>query len=114
MFPASLSNQQLTYSYFVSAVLQQLIGYWLPLAKDMKNFWKKRSFVILSISDILGSLVLFPSTCYIQWWLANGWRGPDLAILSVVFAFALAGQAVEPYFVQEKVIPRGGTCCENL
>ena len=42
--------------------------------------------MILSISDILGSLVLFPSTCYIQWWLANGWRGPDLAILSVVFS----------------------------
>ncbi|CAL1160984.1 unnamed protein product [Cladocopium goreaui] len=61
---------------------------------DMKNFWKKRSFVILSISDILGSLVLFPSTCYIQWWLANGWRGPDLAILSVVFAFALAGVTI--------------------
>ncbi|CAL1154275.1 unnamed protein product, partial [Cladocopium goreaui] len=61
---------------------------------DMKNFWKKRSFVILSISDILGSLVLFPSTCYIQWWLANGWRGPDLAILSVVFAFSLAGVTI--------------------
>eukprot|EP00435_Cladocopium_sp_Y103_P030702 s1368_g7.t1 len=61
---------------------------------DMKNFWKKRSFVILSISDILGSLVLFPSTCYIQWWLANGWRGVDLAILSVVFAFSLAGVTI--------------------
>ena len=69
----------------------------------MKNFWKKRSFVVLSISDILGSLVLFPSTCYIQWWLANGWRGPDLAILSVVFAFALAGRAVEPN--QEVMLP---------
>lgn len=57
----------------------------------MKNFLKKRSFLALSLSDILGNVVLFPSTCYIQWWLANGWRGTDLAILSVVFAFALAG-----------------------
>lgn len=54
--------------------------------------------MILSLSDVLGGLVLFPSTCYIQWWLANGWRGPDLAILSVVFAFALAGRNMfEPY-----------------
>jgi Co/Zn/Cd efflux system component len=60
-------------------------------AQEFKNFWKKGSFVILSISDILGSLVVFPSTCYIQWWLANGWDDMSLAFLSVVFAFALAG-----------------------
>jgi len=61
---------------------------------EFKNFWKKGSFVILSISDILGSLVVFPSTCYIQWWLANGWDDMSLAFLSVVFAFALAGVTV--------------------
>ncbi|CAK9064462.1 unnamed protein product [Durusdinium trenchii] len=61
---------------------------------DLKNFWKKRSFVVLSISDVLGCLALFPSTCYIQWWLANGWRGVDLAILSIFFALSLAGVTV--------------------
>ena len=67
-------------------------------AQEFKNFWKKGSFVILSISDILGSLVVFPSTCYIQWWLANGWDDMSLAFLSVVFAFALAGpDVVHPY-----------------
>eukprot|EP00913_Durusdinium_trenchii_P032822 g30727.t1 len=61
---------------------------------DLKNFWKKRSFVVLSISDVLGCLALFPSTCYIQWWLANGWRGVDLAILSIFFALSLAGVTI--------------------
>ena len=70
------------------------------LSQEFKNFCKKGSFVILSISDIVGSLVVFPSTCYIQWWLANGWDDSSLALLSVVFAFALAGCGPHKTFVQ--------------
>ncbi|CAJ1418441.1 unnamed protein product [Effrenium voratum] len=63
---------------------------WLP-SWGLQHLWKKKSFVILAASDIIGCLSLFPSTCYIQWWLANGWRGEDLAVLSALFALALAG-----------------------
>ena len=56
---------------------------------ELKLFWKRRTFIILSLSDMLGCLALFPSTCYIRWWFANGWRGEDLAWLSLAFALLL-------------------------
>ncbi|CAJ1433563.1 unnamed protein product [Effrenium voratum] len=58
---------------------------------DLDLFFKRRSFVLLFISDCLGSLALFPGTCYISWWLSNGWSSMELSGLSVVFAILLAG-----------------------
>ena len=57
---------------------------------ELGLFWKRRTFIILSLSDVLGCLALFPSTCYIRWWFANGWKGEDLAWLSLAFALLLA------------------------
>ncbi|CAE8642405.1 unnamed protein product [Polarella glacialis] len=57
---------------------------------DLELFWRKRSFVLLFISECVGSLALFPGTCYISWWLDNGWSNSDLAGLSYVFALLLA------------------------
>ena len=56
---------------------------------ELNLFWKRRTFIILSLSDVLGCLALFPSTCYIRWWFANGWKGEDLAWLSLGFALLL-------------------------
>ncbi|CAE7722647.1 mok14, partial [Symbiodinium sp. CCMP2456] len=57
---------------------------------ELNLFCKRRTFIILSLSDVLGCLALFPSTCYIRWWFANGWKGQDLAWLSLAFAMFLA------------------------
>lgn len=78
---------------------------------DLKNFFKKRSFVLLSASDIFGCLALFPSTCYIQWWLANGWHGVDLALLSIFFAFTLA--AVTYLWAKARRLSPSSTCLRH-
>ncbi|CAK9048525.1 unnamed protein product [Durusdinium trenchii] len=57
---------------------------------NLELFHHKRSFVLLLVSDCFGSLALFPGTCYITWWLSNGWSSQELSGLSVLFAFLLA------------------------
>ncbi len=60
-------------------------------AWNLDLIYQKRSFILLLISDCVGSLALFPGTCYITWWLSNGWSSANLSRLSVLFAFILAG-----------------------
>jgi len=51
---------------------------------------KRKSFLALALSEFLGSLGLYPGTCYITWWLANGWAVTDLGPLSVLVGLAIA------------------------
>lgn len=57
---------------------------------NLELLFKRRSFVLLFLSECAGNLALFPGTCYISWWLSNGWSSIELSGLSVIFAFLLA------------------------
>ncbi|CAE7230916.1 mok11 [Symbiodinium natans] len=57
---------------------------------NLELLFKRRSFVLLFFSECVGNLALFPGTCYISWWLSNGWSSIELSSLSVLFAFLLA------------------------
>ncbi|CAE7764530.1 mok11 [Symbiodinium sp. CCMP2592] len=57
---------------------------------NLELLFKRRSFVLLFLSECAGNLALFPGTCYISWWLSNGWSSIELSGLSVLFAFLLA------------------------
>jgi len=57
---------------------------------DLHLAGKKKSFLLLCLSECVGSLVLFPSTIYVTWWFSNGWSEGDLGVLSVLFAALLA------------------------
>jgi len=56
---------------------------------DMAFIAKKKSFLLLGISDIIGALIAFPSVSYVTWWLANGWTSGHLAFISIVCAVFL-------------------------
>ncbi|CAE8742434.1 unnamed protein product [Polarella glacialis] len=55
---------------------------------DFHLLGKRKVFLLLGLSDIIGALALFPGTCYVIWWLANGWTSESLAWISVIFAVA--------------------------
>ncbi|CAE8596344.1 unnamed protein product [Polarella glacialis] len=57
---------------------------------DFHLLGKRKVFLLLGLSDIIGALALFPGTCYVSWWLANGWTSESLAWISVIFAVLLA------------------------
>eukprot|EP00929_Paragymnodinium_shiwhaense_P027907 TRINITY_DN16274_c0_g3_i1.p1 TRINITY_DN16274_c0_g3~~TRINITY_DN16274_c0_g3_i1.p1 ORF type:complete len:2002 (+),score=497.55 TRINITY_DN16274_c0_g3_i1:86-6091(+) len=56
---------------------------------DFGLLLQKPSFFLLSVSDIIGGLYLYPATCYIAWWIANGWTTHSLAMMSIVFGMII-------------------------
>eukprot|EP00928_Gymnodinium_smaydae_P039290 TRINITY_DN26861_c0_g2_i3.p1 TRINITY_DN26861_c0_g2~~TRINITY_DN26861_c0_g2_i3.p1 ORF type:complete len:1354 (+),score=227.50 TRINITY_DN26861_c0_g2_i3:581-4063(+) len=59
-------------------------------AWDLSLFGYKKSFVLLVVSECLGGLVSFPTSCYVSWWLANGWDEEGLSLVCTVIAVVLA------------------------
>mmetsp|Transcript_95043 Transcript_95043/g.307598 ORF Transcript_95043/g.307598 Transcript_95043/m.307598 type:complete len:1209 (-) Transcript_95043:421-4047(-) len=57
---------------------------------DFRNAGKNLSFIFLCASEVVGALGNFPSTCYVMWWIANGWSISSLSWASITFAGLLA------------------------
>eukprot|EP00929_Paragymnodinium_shiwhaense_P031722 TRINITY_DN17710_c0_g3_i1.p1 TRINITY_DN17710_c0_g3~~TRINITY_DN17710_c0_g3_i1.p1 ORF type:complete len:1937 (-),score=531.64 TRINITY_DN17710_c0_g3_i1:89-5899(-) len=58
---------------------------------DLGLFGKQKSFFLLSLSDIVGAIVLFPASIYTKWWIANGWDGYSMGVLCFVIGIVLGG-----------------------
>lgn len=56
---------------------------------DLQLLWKKKSYLLLSISDCIGSLGVYMSTTYIVWWIANGWATQQIAIVCLILGLTL-------------------------
>jgi len=57
---------------------------------DFKLIGKRKSFLLLAISNCIGSLGAYPAGTYVMWWLANGWTTEDCISLSIALAAAIA------------------------
>jgi len=67
-----------------------------PYREDRLPGWelalagKRRSFLLLGLSDCIGALALYPSMNYVAWFLANGWDSNKLGWVSSIFAVVIA------------------------
>eukprot|EP00928_Gymnodinium_smaydae_P042244 TRINITY_DN2846_c0_g1_i1.p1 TRINITY_DN2846_c0_g1~~TRINITY_DN2846_c0_g1_i1.p1 ORF type:complete len:1089 (-),score=180.98 TRINITY_DN2846_c0_g1_i1:31-3297(-) len=50
--------------------------------------WKRKSFLLLAASDLLGALISFPASLYVVWWLLHGWTASELTGVSVAAGVA--------------------------
>lgn len=58
--------------------------------RDLGLIFKRKSFLLLGISDCIGMLAIYPSSRYITWWLANGWTTEGLLGLTCFISLMLA------------------------
>jgi glycogen synthase/glycosidase len=57
---------------------------------EVGGILKKKSFLFLALSDLLGALVSFPASWYVLWWLYNGWTTGELAKMSILVGLVCA------------------------
>lgn len=57
---------------------------------DFMVVFKKPSFILMAISDLLGGIISYPALTFITWWLLQGWFVEDLIWISIVTGLACA------------------------
>jgi len=61
---------------------------------DFSNPGNNLSYIFLSLSDIVGAIGSFPATCYIMWWIAEGWSTASLVWIGMLIAVLMAAGTV--------------------